>query len=179
MSLVPRQLQTESENNYGRYMGEWEKQYAEVVKTCALLAWPLEATTLDDSAASSDSRHTDGSSSGGRSSKFYPGPFLAMLLEKVGNVPRQRYEINLQLTILIAKLALLPHPYLHEYLLNPLIPLIPGRKSLFVCLQRVVKQLVSEVPKIPNYKQLLKDTRLRLFDDCCYQEPETPENCER
>ncbi|OXU28330.1 hypothetical protein TSAR_012861 [Trichomalopsis sarcophagae] len=94
LSLVPRQLQTESDNNYGRYMGDWEKQYSMV-------------------------------------------------------------------------LALLPHPYLHEFLLNPLIPLTPGKKSLFICLQRVVKQLMNEVPKIPSYKQALKETRLRLFDDCC------------
>ena len=155
-------------------MGDWEKQYSMVVKNCALLAWPLEAVTLDDSASSDSRPEADNSSH-----RFYPGPFLSMLLEKVSNIPKQKYNLNLQLTILISKLALLPHPYLHEFLLNPLIPLTVGKKSLFICLQRVVKQLINEVPKIPNYKQALKDTRLRLFDDCCLQEMPVDEACTR
>lgn len=146
-------------------MEDWEKQYSMVVKNCALLAWPLEAVSLDDS-GSFDSRPDPDSNS-----RFYPGLFLTMLLEKVSNIPKQKYDTNLQLTLVLTKLALLPHPYLHEFLLNPLIPLIPGQKSLFICLQRVVKQLVNEVPKLPNYKQTLKDTRLRLFEDCFNEDP--------
>jgi hypothetical protein len=146
-------------------MGNWEEQYSTLVKNCALLAWPLEAVTLDDS-ASSDSRPEIDSCS----NSFYPGPFLSMLLEKIVSIPKQKYEINLHLTILVSKLALLPHPYLHEFLLNPLIPLTPGKKSLFICLQRLVKQLVHEVPKIQNYKQGLKEMRLQIYNDCCAQE---------
>lgn len=174
---MPRQLQTGSDSHYGRYTGDWEKQYSTVVKNCSLLAWPLEAVTVDD-AASSHSR-TDSDSS---SNRFYPGPFLSMLLDKVSNIPKQKYDINFEITGLISKLALLPHPYLHEFLLNPLIPLAPGNKSLFICLQRVVKHFMHEVPKITDYKQALKETRLRLFDGCCMNEPsETPisENCIR
>ena len=33
------------------------------------------------------------------------------------------YDVNLEVTALCAKLAYLPHPYTHEYLLNPTIPL--------------------------------------------------------
>ncbi|XP_023248616.1 protein FAM160B1 [Copidosoma floridanum] len=165
LSLLPRQLQTTPDNNYGRYMGDWEKQYSAVLKNCALLAWPLEAVTTDDSASSDSRPETDGPSS-----RFYPGPFLTMLLEKVGNIPKQKYETNLHLTILITKLALLPHPYLHEYLLNPLIPLMPGKKSLFICLQRVAKYLMNEVLKLPNYKQLLKEARTRIFEDSSSQD---------
>ncbi|XP_014221656.1 protein FAM160B1-like isoform X2 [Trichogramma pretiosum] len=165
LSLVPRPLQTDLDSNYSRYMVDWEKQYSIVVKDCSLLAWPLEAVSMDDSASVS-SRH-DTADSGSSSSRFYPGPFLTMLLDKVSNIVKQKYEINLQLTVLVSKLALLPHPYLHEFLLNPLIPLVPGKKSLFICLQRVVKQLMNEVPKIPNFKQALKETRLKFFEECC------------
>ncbi|KAJ8686944.1 hypothetical protein QAD02_022738 [Eretmocerus hayati] len=174
LSLIPRQLQTVSENNYGRYMGNWEKQYSVIVKDCALFAWPLEAVTVDDS-ISQDSRLGMDSSR----DRFYPGPFLNMLLEKVTSIPKQKCDINLQLTLLITKLALLPHPYLHEFLLNPLIPLMPGVRSLFNCLQRVVKKLMNEVLKIEGYKQALKDARMRIFDDCCSQDSNAAENSNR
>ncbi|XP_058809469.1 FHF complex subunit HOOK interacting protein 2A-like isoform X2 [Phymastichus coffea] len=166
LSLVPRQLQTESDSHYGRYMGDWEKQYSRVVKNCSLLAWPLEAVTVDDSASSHSRTDSDNCSN-----RFYPGPFLSMLLERISNIPKQKYDINFEVTGLISKLALLPHPYLHEFLLNPLIPLAQGNKNLFICLQRVVKQLMHDVPKLTDYKQALKETRLRLFDNCCMNDP--------
>lgn len=163
---MPRQLQTDSEvNRYERYMLDWEKQYSTVFADCALLAWPLEAVTVDDSASSDSRPEADHCST-----RFYMGPFLTMLLEKVNNIPYQKHDINLQLTIVISKLALLPHPYLHEFLLNPLIPLTIGKRSLFICLQRVIKHLMSEVQKTPNYKQLLKETRHRLLEDA-YNDP--------
>ncbi|XP_015585399.1 protein FAM160B1 isoform X2 [Cephus cinctus] len=166
LSLVPRQLQTDSDvNNYERYMADWEKQYSTVLTDCALLAWPLEAVTIDDSASSDSRPEADHCSA-----RFYMGPFLTMILDKVSNIPNQRYEINLQLTVVISRLALLPHPYLHEFLLNPLLPLAPGTKSLFACLQRVVKQLVSDVPKTQDYKHILRSTRQRLLENCS-QEP--------
>lgn len=162
LSLVPRSIQTDSDiNNYERYMSDWEKQYTTVLRDCALFAWPLEAVTIDDSASSDSRPEADHCSA-----RFYMGPFLSMLLDKVGNVLNQKYSINLQLTVVISKLALLPHPYLHEFLLNPLIPLAHGKRSLFIYLQKVVKQLVNEVQKIPNYKQALKDTRQKLLDGC-------------
>ncbi|XP_043266740.1 FHF complex subunit HOOK interacting protein 2A-like isoform X2 [Venturia canescens] len=161
LSLMPRQLQTDSgANHYERYMADWEKQYAKVRADCALLAWPLEAVTVDDSASYDSRPEADHCSN-----RFYMGPFISMLFDKVVNIPNQRYEINLQLTVVISRLALLPHPYLHEYLLNPLLPLGPGLKSLFTCLQKVIKQLSIEVPKDPKYKQILKDTRKKLLED--------------
>lgn len=174
---MPRQLQTESEDSYGRSIDDWEKQYSVVVKDCALLAWPLEAVSVvPDDSTSFDSRQEIDSCI----NKFYMGPFLSVLLEKVINIPKQRYNINLQLSILISKLALLPHPYLHEFLLNPLIPLLPGHKNLFMCLQKVVKYLISEVVKVKDYKEILKETRLRLCDECSYHNfPLSKENSSR
>lgn len=120
---------------------------------------------VDDS-ASSDSRPEADHCSG----RFYMGSFLSMLFDKVSNMPRQTYEVNLEVTGLISRLALLPHPYLHEFLLNPLLPLIPGTKSLFLCLQKVVKQLVSEIPKTVESKTMLKETRLKLLSDCSQEQ---------
>ncbi|KAL6445758.1 hypothetical protein ACFW04_000904 [Cataglyphis niger] len=166
LSLMPRYLQTDPDvNNYEKYMPAWEQQYTSVLSDCALMAWPLEAVMVDDS-ASSDSRPEADHCSG----RFYMGPFLSMLFDKVSNMPKQTYEVNLEVTGLISRLALLPHPYLHEFLLNPLLPLIPGTKSLFLCLQKVVKQLVSEIPKTAESKTMLKETRLKLLSDCSQEE---------
>lgn len=163
---MPRYLQADSDvNNYEKYMLGWERQYSSILADCALMAWPLEAVMVDDS-ASSDSRPEADHCSG----RFYMGPFLSMLFDKIGNMPRQTYEVNVKVTGLISKLALLPHPYLHEFLLNPLLPLVPGTKSLFLCLQKVVKQLVSEIPKTPESKSILKKTRQRLLEDCSEDE---------
>lgn len=146
-------------NNYEQYMSDWEKQYSTVLTECALLSWPLEAVSIDDSASSDSRPEADHCAP-----RFYPGAFLTMLFDKVTNIPRQRYEVNLQLTVLVSRLALLPHPYVHEFLLNPLLPLTPGTKSLFGCLQQVVKHLANEVTKVGDYKQILKDTRRKLLD---------------
>ncbi|XP_015521214.2 FHF complex subunit HOOK interacting protein 2A isoform X1 [Neodiprion lecontei] len=161
LTLLPRSLQSDLDaNNYEQYMTDWEKQYSSILAECALLSWPLEAVTIDDTASSDSRPEADHCTP-----RFYPGPFLTMLFEKVTKIPSQKYEINLQLTVLVSRLALLPHPYVHEYLLNPLLPLTPGTPSLFGCLQQVVKHLASEVPKVPDYKRLLKDTRQKLLDD--------------
>nr|XP_031844835.1 protein FAM160B1-like isoform X2 [Nomia melanderi] len=165
LSLIPRYLQTDTDvNNYERYMADLERQYSTVLSDCSLMAWPLEAVTVDDSASSDSRPEADHCSV-----RFYMGPFMAMLFEKVASIPRQKYEVNLQLTVVISRLALLPHPYLHEFLLNPLLPLAPGTKNLFTCLQKVVKQLVNEVPKTPDHKQMLKETRERLLEDCSHE----------
>ncbi|KAK1136954.1 hypothetical protein K0M31_001484 [Melipona bicolor] len=165
LSLIPRYLQTDTDvNNYERYMADLERQYSTVLTDCSLMAWPLEAVTVDDSASSDSRPEADHCSV-----RFYVGPFMTMLFEKVTNIPRQKYEVNLQLTVVISRLALLPHPYLHEFLLNPLLPLAPGTKNLFTCLQKVVKQLVNEVPKTPDHKQMLKETRERLLEDCSHE----------
>jgi hypothetical protein len=75
----------------------------------------------------------------------------------------QPYEINLQLTGLVSRLAMLPHPYLHEYLLNPLLPVHSEANSLFSVLQLVAGELMSQVPVIKNYKHLLNSTRQKLL----------------
>ncbi|XP_047343198.1 FHF complex subunit HOOK interacting protein 2A-like isoform X2 [Vespa velutina] len=164
LSLVPRYLQTDPDiNSYERCMVVLEKQYSTVLRDCFLMAWPLEAVTHDDSASSDSRPEADHGAT-----RFYMGPFLTMLFDKVCNMSKQRYEINLQLTVVISRLTLLPHPYLHEFLLNPLLPLVPGTKSLFTCLQKVIKQLVNEIPKTAESKQKLKETRERLLDDCIH-----------
>jgi hypothetical protein len=58
---------------------------------------------------------------------------------------------------------MLPHPYLHEYLLNPLLPVHSEANSLFSVLRLVAGELMSQVPIIKNYKHLLNSIRQKLL----------------
>ena len=49
----------------------------------------------------------------------------------------QPYDVNLQVTSVLSRLAQLPHPHAHEYLLDPYINLAPGCRSLFSVIVRV------------------------------------------
>ena len=51
--------------------------------------------------------------------------------------PLQPYELNLQVTLVLSRLSVFPHPLLHEYLLDPYISLAPDARSLFSVLIRV------------------------------------------
>lgn len=65
-----------------------------------------------------------------------PVTFLCGLISDVLSI-LQPYDVNLQVTAVLSKLSLLPHPHLHEYLLDPYINLAPGCRSLFSVIVRV------------------------------------------
>ncbi|KAH6934840.1 hypothetical protein HPB50_001524 [Hyalomma asiaticum] len=96
---------------------------------------------------------------------FYEGPFLSMLLDRIENMHRQPYDVNLLVTSLISRLALFAHPNLHEYLLNPLLPLAPGARSLFTALLKVVEEIQVAVHGMENLKRKLMLTRNALLND--------------
>lgn len=54
----------------------------------------------------------------------------------------QSYEINLQVTCVLAYLALIPHPDIDMYLLNPLVNLQPGANNLTTVLHKVATRIV-------------------------------------
>jgi hypothetical protein len=58
---------------------------------------------------------------------------------------------------------LLPHPFLHKYLLNPLLPFREGIPSLYVCLCYAINDVSSRVQIIVNYKDELRATKERLL----------------
>ncbi|GBP21503.1 Protein FAM160B1 [Eumeta japonica] len=83
---------------------------------------------------------------------FDEGPFLTMLFKLLAELPSHPYQINLQLTSIISKLAMLPHPYLHEYLLNPMLSTSKKTRTLFKTLQELAHKLTIEIPRIKNYR---------------------------
>ncbi|NXY18205.1 F16B2 protein, partial [Atrichornis clamosus] len=69
---------------------------------------------------------------------FYEGHFLKVLFDRMSRILDQPYSLNLQVTSVLSHLAALPHPHLHEYLLDPYLNLAPGCRSLFSVLVRVM-----------------------------------------
>ncbi|XP_077290421.1 FHF complex subunit HOOK interacting protein 2A-like isoform X2 [Arctopsyche grandis] len=96
---------------------------------------------------------------------FDEGPFLKMLFKLLLNMPSQPYQINLQLTAIFSKLAMMPHPYLHEYLLNPVLPTGKNVTTLFKTLQKLSKIFMAQIPKVKKFSTIIEETRQRLLGD--------------
>nr|XP_057913942.1 protein FAM160B1 [Doryrhamphus excisus] len=94
---------------------------------------------------------------------FFEGHFLKVLFDRMGRILDQPYDVNLQVTAVLSKLSLLPHPHLHEYLLDPYINLAPGCRSLFSVIVRVVGDLMLRIQRIPDFTPKLLLVRKRLL----------------
>ncbi|XP_072122438.1 FHF complex subunit HOOK interacting protein 2A-like isoform X1 [Mobula birostris] len=94
---------------------------------------------------------------------FYEGDFLKMLFDRMTQILHQPYDLNLQITSVISKVALFPHPHLHEYLLDPFINLVPGCRSLFSIIVRVIGDLMQKIQRIPQFDNKLLLLRRQLM----------------
>ncbi|XP_039283471.1 protein FAM160B1 isoform X2 [Nilaparvata lugens] len=155
LNVVPFELRSApSVDNscYQQYVSESSRQYSKVMAACQSFEWAKMPPNSSHSHTVSQCQ-------------FYEGFFLEMLFKLLRNLPNQAYEINLQLTAVISRLSLLPHPFLHEYLLNPLLNRKPGSDSLVKALGDVAAHLLNRVCEIPDYKVKLINTRHRLLGD--------------
>ncbi|XP_054273575.1 FHF complex subunit HOOK interacting protein 2A-like [Macrosteles quadrilineatus] len=158
LNIVPsclRSAPSAEAGGYHQYVSESQRQYSLVLAACSRFSWPVEAVSDDN--LSSDSRPE------ADTRQFYEGPFLRMIFNRIRDLPNQAYEVNLQLTAVISRLALLPHPYLHEYLLNTSVPRRPDADSLLAALSDTAALLFTQVTALPDYKGLLQETRHRLL----------------
>ncbi|XP_067879045.1 FHF complex subunit HOOK interacting protein 2A-like isoform X2 [Heterodontus francisci] len=94
---------------------------------------------------------------------FYEGDFLKVLFDRMAQILHQPYDLNLQITSVISKVALFPHPHLHEYLLDPYINLAPGCRSLFSVIVRVIGDLMQRIQRIPQFASKLLLVRRQLM----------------
>uniref|UniRef100_A0A8C2L058 Family with sequence similarity 160 member B2 n=1 Tax=Cyprinus carpio TaxID=7962 RepID=A0A8C2L058_CYPCA len=94
---------------------------------------------------------------------FYEGHFLQILFDRIARILEQPYELNLQVTSVLSRLAVFPHPHLHEYLLDPYISLSPGARSLFSTLVRVIGELMQRIQHIHNVTDKLMMIRRQLM----------------
>ncbi|CAB3375985.1 Hypothetical predicted protein [Cloeon dipterum] len=167
LQLLPPFLRTgETEAGYETYLQDAQRQYQAMWKKCLCLGWPLEVVAAEEDGNSSDSRpedeHTDG-----------VPPVLKTLFNRIETFPEQEYELNLQLTSLLSRLAILPHAGLYELLLSPG-QVSPTNQSpeqltsgigLAVSLRRLALRLAKEAPSVSNLQKRLRSTRNKLLGD--------------
>lgn len=133
--------------------------------------WPIDATcpdkddalsspTLDPSTATSELKSCD---SGIAEEVFYEGTLLRLLFTHVRNMAKHPYELNIAVIAILSKLAFLPHPYLHEILLNPELPLARGTNLLWASMQILAKHLLLEIPRIEGFHKRIYETATRLL----------------
>lgn len=141
--------------------------------------WPIEAMTHpkeDDDLAPANK--IDGSSfildgsftgklhscdSGIAVEQFYEGPLLRLLFNHVRNMAKHPYELNIAVIAILSKLSFLPHPYLHEILLNPEIPITRGTNTLWSSMQALAHHLLLEIPRIEGFQKRITETARRLL----------------
>lgn len=95
--------------------------------------------------------------------QFYEGPLLRLLFLHVRNMAKHPYELNIAAIAILSKLAFLPHPYLHEILLNPEIPVARGTNTLWTSMQMLAKHLLLEIPRIEGFQKRITETAKRLL----------------
>ena len=61
------------------------------------------------------------------------------------NLLDRDYDVNLQVTAILSRVAMLPHPYVHEYLINPTIPISGGGGSAVRTLHSVLTKVIDQV----------------------------------
>ncbi|GCC22232.1 hypothetical protein chiPu_0000617 [Chiloscyllium punctatum] len=133
---------------YDTYLRDAHRQFRDCCGNCMRWDWPsipkpLEKCNLE--------------------TPFFEGHFLKVLFDRMGRILDQPYDVNLQVTSVLSKLSLFPHPHLHEYLLDPYINLAPNCRSLFSVIVRVVGDLMLRIQRIPDFTPKLLLVRKRLL----------------
>ncbi|KAK8736302.1 hypothetical protein OTU49_004929 [Cherax quadricarinatus] len=162
LTVVPEELRSTPKDDFESYMADAQHQYKDMCRSCSSFGWPREAVTPEcpSDSSSTASRESRPEAEG---NTFYEGPFLSMLMDFMEHLPDQDYDINLQVTSLVATLALLPHPHLHEYLLNPTITLSGGVRTPYTVLSSVVSKIHQPIIERDDYQDHLKVTRYQLL----------------
>lgn len=167
LMLLPDEIKSceETDSGYDVYISDAHRQFQDMLRVTDGWEWPSEPVREEQASAEDDQSSDSQPEADSLQRGFHEGPFLSMLLDRIENMHRQPYEVNLLVTSLISKLALFAHPNLHEYLLNPLLPLAPGARSLFSALLKVVEEIQVAVHGMENLKRKLMLTRNALLND--------------
>ncbi|XP_064256585.1 FHF complex subunit HOOK-interacting protein 2B isoform X2 [Passer domesticus] len=151
LCLVPEEAKTSScmeEGGYDTYVHDALGTVQACRASAAPWGWPSSPRPLD-------SCHPGVA--------FYEGHFLKVLFDRMGRILDQPYSLNLQVTSVLSLLAALPHPHLHEYLLDPYLSLAPGCRSLFSVLVRVIGELMQRLQRVPHSRAKLLLVRRQLL----------------
>ncbi|XP_040346277.1 FHF complex subunit HOOK-interacting protein 2B isoform X8 [Herpailurus yagouaroundi] len=164
LCLVPEEAKTSAfleETGYDTYVHDAYGLFQECSSRVSPWGWPLGPTPLDPHEPERP---------------FFEGHFLRMLFDRMSRILEQvvnrtgpwlqgykPYNLNLQVTSVLSRLALFPHPLIHEYLLDPYINLAPGCRSLFSVLVRVIGDLMQRIQRVPQFPGKLLLVRKQLM----------------
>ncbi|XP_019357704.1 PREDICTED: protein FAM160B1 [Gavialis gangeticus] len=140
---------------YDTYLRDAHRQFRDYCAICLRWEWPGSPRSLENC---------------NLEAPFFEGHFLKVLFDRMGRILDQPYDVNLQVTSVLSKLSLFPHPHIHEYLLDPYVNLASGCRSLFSVIVRVVGDLMVRIQRIPDFTPKLLLVRKRLLG----LEPEGP-----
>ncbi|XP_058050213.1 FHF complex subunit HOOK-interacting protein 2B isoform X2 [Ahaetulla prasina] len=151
LCLVPSEVKTSlylEETGYDTYVHDAKVLFQECCVNVAHWTWPQVQPPQKTSPAAP---------------QFYEGRFLQVLFDRLAQILHQPYAVNLQVTSVLSRLALFPHPHLHEYLLDPYLPLAPGCRTLFSVLIRVIGSLMHTAHRITDFSANLLLVRRKLM----------------
>ncbi|OCT71278.1 protein FAM160B1-like [Xenopus laevis] len=151
LCLVPDEAKSSYQvegTGYDTYLRDAHRQFREYCAICLRWDWPGAAKAIDKC---------------NLEAPFFEGHFLKVLFDRMGRILDQPYDVNLQVTSVLSKLSLFPHPHVHEFLLDPYVNLAPGCRSLFSVIVRVVGDLMVRIQRIPEFTPKLLLVRKRLL----------------
>uniref|UniRef100_A0A8C8YYB5 FHF complex subunit HOOK interacting protein 2B n=1 Tax=Prolemur simus TaxID=1328070 RepID=A0A8C8YYB5_PROSS len=151
LCLVPEEAKTSAfleETGYDTYVHDAYGLFQECSSRVASWGWPPGPAPLDPHEPERP---------------FFEGHFLRVLFDRMSRILDQPYSLNLQVTSVLSRLALFPHPHIHEYLLDPYISLAPGCRSLFSVLVRVIGDLMQRIQRVPQFPGKLLLVRKQLM----------------
>uniref|UniRef100_A0A2K5R0B2 FHF complex subunit HOOK interacting protein 2A n=1 Tax=Cebus imitator TaxID=2715852 RepID=A0A2K5R0B2_CEBIM len=140
---------------YDTYLRDAHRQFRDYCAICLRWEWPGSPKALEKC---------------NLEAAFFEGHFLKVLFDRMGRILDQPYDVNLQVTSVLSRLSLFPHPHIHEYLLDPYVNLASGCRSLFSVIVRVVGDLMLRIQRIQDFTPKLLLVRKRLLG----LEPEGP-----
>ncbi|GAB1598710.1 protein FAM160B1-like isoform X3 [Argonauta hians] len=151
LCLLPEDIKSalpEADSGYDMYLRDAHKQFKSFENMCRDWKWPNQM----DQSTESDSG-------------FNEGAFLQMLFSKLSQMLHQSYAVNLQVTSVISRLCLFPQPVLHDFFLDPALPVTKDIKLLYTILQKVVGDIKARKKSKANFSQMLQTTRKLLINE--------------
>nr|XP_054765402.1 FHF complex subunit HOOK interacting protein 2A-like isoform X1 [Lytechinus pictus] len=151
LGLIPEENKSSyltGDTGYDMYLREAHRNFRECTVNSLPYDWPNYSTPVERLP---------------ESEPFYEGAFIKILFDKLSRMLDQTYEVNLQVTSVLAKIALYPHPHIHEYLLDPFLTIAPGCRNLYSVLEKVVGDLSVRVRSIPEFQKQLFLVRQQLM----------------
>ncbi|GFS07719.1 protein FAM160B1-like [Elysia marginata] len=150
LSLLPEEAKSSyqtADTGYDMYLRDAHKQFSIQETVCRPWGWPRLPLDENDF----------------KTSPFYEGSFLHMLMDKLWHLLDQSYSVNLLLTALISRVALVPHPNLHEFLLEPFLPTKSGTRTLYSVLSKVANDIKHHQNTDSTFFQKLLMARKQLL----------------